>query len=62
MTPHTPSSSPLSSNTRKPDPRLDAVTAALDSLPLEERVPGYGHASLSGLGKAELLALLNDED
>lgn len=45
-----------------PDPDLDAITEALRSLPLEDRVPGYGHPGLSAWDKAELLALLNDED
>lgn len=44
------------------DPRLAAVTESLRSLPLEERVPGYGNSGLSALDKAELLALLDDEE
>jgi hypothetical protein len=44
------------------DTRLDAITEALQSLPLEARVPGHGHAGMSGLAKADLLALINDED
>jgi len=48
--------------TEKPDRKLAAATEALQELPLEERVPGYGHSGLSAWDKAELLALLNDED
>lgn len=45
-----------------PDPKLTAATEYLQSLPLEERVPGYGHAGLSAWDKAELLAFLNDDE
>ena len=44
------------------DPRLDAATEYLRSLPLEERVPGYGQGGLSAWDKAEVLALLDDDD
>lgn len=48
--------------TEKPGRKLAAVTGYLQELPLEDRVPGYGGAGLSAWDKAELLALLNDED
>ena len=48
--------------TETPDRRLTAVTKALQSTPIEERVPGYGSAGLSAWDKAELLALLDGED
>lgn len=48
--------------TETPDRKLEAVTGALRSLPLDERVPGCGRGSLSVWDKAELLALLDDED
>jgi hypothetical protein len=38
------------------DRRPDAITEALDALPLEQRVPGYGHDVLPG--KEALLELL----
>lgn len=41
-----------------PDRELAAVTDALRSLPLEQRVPGYGYPHGEIPGKAELLALL----
>jgi hypothetical protein len=48
--------------TEKPDRKLAAITEALQERPIEERMPGYGHAGLSAWEKAELLALLGDED
>ena len=48
--------------TETPDRKLAAATDYLRSLPLEERVPGYGHGGLSAWDKAELLALLDDEE
>jgi hypothetical protein len=48
--------------TEKPDRKLAAATEYLQELPLEERVPGFGHDGLSAWDKAELLALLNEED
>jgi hypothetical protein len=46
--------------TEKPDRKLAAITEALQVIPLEERVPGYGRGGLSAWGKAGLLALLDD--
>jgi len=48
--------------TEKPDRKLAAATAYLQGLPLEERVPGCGGNGLSAWDKAELLALLDDEE
>lgn len=48
--------------TEKPDRKLAATTGYLRELPLEERAPGYGHGGLSAWDKAELLALLDDEE
>jgi hypothetical protein len=52
----------MTERSETPDPKLAAVTEALRSLPLEDRVPGYGGAGLSAWNKAEILALLGDED
>ena len=48
--------------TETPDRKLAAVTECLQEFPLEERVPGFGGNGLSAWDKAELLALLDDEE
>lgn len=54
--------SEASGMTETNDPKLDAITKSLRERPLEDRVPGYGRGGMSAWEKAELLALLNDED
>jgi MinD superfamily P-loop ATPase len=43
------------------DRKIAAATDYLQQIPLEERVPGYG-GGLSAPDKAEILALLNEEE
>lgn len=42
------------------DRKLDAVTEALRSLPLEQRAPGYGYDEIPG--KADLLEFLERDE
>jgi hypothetical protein len=48
--------------TETPDPGLDAITEALRSLPLEERVPGYGSAGIPAAGRVELIDRSDDPE
>jgi len=46
--------------TKTPDPGLVAITEALRSLPLEDRVPGYGRAGIVAGDWIELIDRTDD--